>query len=81
MPNDTQKRIQDLEMKLEALSSEFYRGNFSGAQDFNKISRFNARIRVPVVTALATTCEIGELCSYNAKLYHCSASNTWTAQT
>ncbi len=81
MPNDPQNRINELEKKVQALNDEFYRNNFTSTQDFNKTSRFNSRLRVPVVTALPATCEIGELCSYSAKLYHCSAANTWTAQT
>lgn len=81
MPNNTENRINELEKKLQDLSEAYYRNNFTANQDFNKVSRFNSRIKIPVVTALPTTCEIGELCSYSAKLYHCSASNTWTAQT
>lgn len=81
MPNEQQNRIAELEKKLQALNDEFYRNNFSANQDFNKMSRFNSRLKIPVVTALPATCEIGELCSYTAKLYHCSAANTWTAQT
>lgn len=71
----------DLQQQIDDLKAELYRGNFSNLQDFQKYSRFNTRIKVPVVTALSTKCEIGELCSFGGKLYHCSALNTWTAQT
>ena len=76
-----EEQIAQLTMQLNSLRQEYYRNNFSAQQDFNKFSNFTTRIKVPVVTALATKCEIGELCSYSGKLYHCSALNTWTAQT
>lgn len=81
-PNEQLKtQLEMLKQQVEALSSEFHANNFVGSQDVNKYTRYNYRLKVPVVTALATSCEIGEVCSYSAKLYHCSAANTWTAQT
>lgn len=81
MPNDPQQEIQKLRADLEALSAEFYRNNFTASQDINKYVRFNGRFKVPRVSALSATCDVGEVCSFGTKLYHCSASNTWTAQT
>ena len=80
MPNDSQNRINELEKKVQALNDEFYRNNFTSTQDFNKTSRFNSRLRLPVVTATPATCEIGEVCvvSSTGKSYVCSAANTWT---
>lgn len=78
---DTQKQIDELNKKIQDLNDEYYRNNFTSHQDFNKYSNFTSRIKIPVVTALPATCEIGELISYGGKLYHCSATNTWTAQT
>lgn len=73
--------LQKLKKDLQDLIDEVYRNNFTSHQDFNKYSNFTSRIKIPVVTALPSTCEIGELVSYNGKLYHASALNTWTAQT
>jgi len=80
MPNDSQKRIDQLEKDLQALSDEYYRGNFSSSQDFQKYSRFNTRLKVPTLGTAPTTCEIGEVYvnSASGKLYVCSASNTWS---
>jgi hypothetical protein len=78
---DNKTQIQMLRQEVESLKAELYKGNFSGLQDFNKYCRFNTRMKVPRVTALPATCEVGEVCSYTTKLYHCSAANTWTAQT
>ena len=74
MPND----ITQLKAELEALKAEIYRNNFTALQDFNKYSRFNTRIRVPVLGTAPATCEIGELCVVAGKLRVCSAANTWT---
>lgn len=70
--------IQALKKELEDLKQEFYLNNFSAQQDFSKRCHFNTRIRVPVVSALPATCEIGELVSYGGILYTASALNTWT---
>jgi hypothetical protein len=80
MPNDYEKRIAQLEKDLRDLTDEVYRNNFSASQDFQKKSRFNSGLRVPIGTATPATCEIGELfvVSTTGKLYVCSASNTWT---
>lgn len=80
MPNDLQTQINQLRADLQALTDEVYRNNFSSLQDFFKYSRFNTRLRLPVVTTLPTICEIGEKCVVRStgKEYVCSAANTWT---
>jgi hypothetical protein len=81
MNEDLQAQINTLKQDLQALNDEMYRGNFSAHQDFNKTSYFNTRLRVPVYTTKPSTCEIGEVCSNGGKLWHCSTTNNWTAQT
>lgn len=83
MPNDLQKRVDQLEKDLQAMYDEYYRGNFSSSQDHQKYARFNTRIKFPTLGTAPTTCEQGEayVNSGDGKLYICSASNTWTAQT
>ncbi len=80
MPNDTQAQIERLRRDLEDLINEVYANNFSASQDFNKYSRFNTRLRVPIYSSAPSTAEIGELYanSSNGKLYVCTAANTWT---
>lgn len=78
MPNDTQNKIERLQADLDALRSEFYRNNFNSSQDFNKYVSFNGKLKVPVLTATPTTCDIGEVCCVSGKLRVCSAANTWT---
>lgn len=76
MPND----YLELKRKLESLEAAFYNGNFTAVQDFNKYSKFNSRLRVPIYASAPTTAEIGELYanSTNGKLYVCTSANTWT---
>jgi hypothetical protein len=81
MNDNLEERVQKAITDLEALTQEFYTNNFSDSQDFNKFSRFNTRLKVPVVAALPSTCEVGEVVGFSTKLYYCSAANTWTAQT
>lgn len=83
MPNDYQTQIDKLKKDLQDLIDEVYRNNFSASQDFVKYSRFNTRLKVPTYATAPATCEVGELYSNTTtnKLYHCSAVNTWTAQT
>lgn len=78
---NTEQELQDLKNRFDALEQEYFTGNFTAHQDFQKTVFFNSRLKIPVVTALPATCEIGELVSYGGKLYHASALNTWTAQT
>lgn len=80
MPNDLQKRIEQLEKDLQALYDEYYRGNFSSSQDHQKYARFNTGIKVPTFTTAPTTCEVGQLhvISTTGKLYVCSSANTWS---
>lgn len=72
--------IEKLRQDLQALNDEVYRNNFSAVQDFQKHSRFNARLRLPVYASAPSTCEVGEVYvnTSNGKAYVCSASNTWT---
>jgi hypothetical protein len=74
---DTQAQINQLKQELDMLKAEYYRNNFSTRQDFSKYSDFKSKLKVPVFTALPSTCEIGEIGSYSGKLYVCSATNTW----
>jgi hypothetical protein len=78
MPNDPQTQINAVRAELEALKTEFYRGNFSDSQDNNKYARFNTRMKVPTLSATPATCEVGEVCCVSGKLRVCSAANTWT---
>lgn len=78
---DTQAQIEQLRKDLNDLIDEVYLNNFTGYQVFTKYADFTNRLKVPVVSALPAKAEIGELVSYGGKLYHCSALNTWTAQT
>jgi hypothetical protein len=75
---DTNQEINRLRLELESLKQEFFRANFSTRQDFQKYSDFKSRLKVPVFSALPSTCEVGEVGSYSGKLYVCSAANTWT---
>lgn len=75
---DTTQEINRLKSELESLKQEFFRANFSTRQDFSKYSDFKSRLKVPVFSALPSTCEIGEVGAYSGKLYVCSASNTWS---
>mgnify|MGYP000181418505 CR=1 FL=1 len=83
MPNDLQKQINELKQDIASLKGEYYANNFVASQDFNKFSRFNTRIKLPVYASAPASCEVGEeyVSSANGKLYVCSAANTWTAQT
>lgn len=74
---DTEARLTKLERDLVDLNEEFYRSNFTSQQDMNKFINCTVRFKVPVVTALPATCQIGELISYGGKLYVASAVNTW----
>lgn len=72
------KEVAQLKLELAALSSEFYRNNFSANQTFNKYSNFTSRLKVPSYSSLPATCEIGEIVESAGKLRICSAVNTWT---
>jgi len=78
-----QEQINMLTQRLESLESEYHRNNFEGSQDFNKVSRFNTTLKVPVKATAPAVCEQGEVYvnSGDGKLYVCSAADTWTAQT
>jgi hypothetical protein len=70
--------ILALKQQVEELRKEVYLNNFSAQQDFFKRCHFNGRLRVPIVDALPTVCEIGELVSYLGDLYVSTAVNNWS---
>jgi len=74
---DLQDQIAKLRNDLAEVSAQFYKGNFSSSQDFNKECRFNSRLKVPSYSTLPT-CQVGELAESSGVLYICSAVNTWT---
>jgi hypothetical protein len=78
MQNDLQTQISMLKQQIEALQAEYFKGNFSGSQDFNKYCRFNSRLKVPVYGTAPATCEVGELCAVGGELLICSTANTFT---
>lgn len=68
-----------LKQQIESLQAEFYRGNFTGSQDFNKKLRANTALRLPVYASAPAKCEQGEVyVNTNGKAYVCSAANTWS---
>lgn len=83
MKPDIQTQIDRLRQDLEALNAEYYANNFTESQDFNKYSRFNTKLKVPVFATAPTTCEPGQVYfnTSTSKFYVCTAANTWTAQT
>ena len=80
---EPQAQIDMLKQQVEALASEFHLNNFIGSQDVNKYVRYNDRLRTPIYATSPSTCEVGEIYTNttDGKLYHCSAADTWTAQT
>jgi len=80
MENELQAQIDTLRGDLEALNAEYYTNNFSTSQDFQKYSRFNTRLRVPMFSSAPTLAEIGEVYanSTNGKLYICTSANTFS---
>jgi len=64
------------------LRDSYYRNNFSQQQIFNKYSDFTFRIKLPVVSALSATAEVGEACvlidGVSNDLYVALAVDTWT---
>jgi len=80
MPNDLQQQVNQLSARLEALTGEVYTNNFTSSQDFNKFTRFNTRLKVPIFAVAPTVAEIGELYanSTNGRLFVCTAANVWT---
>lgn len=80
MPNDSKTQIEELNRRLESLTAEFYRGNFSSSQDVSKSTRYTTSLQVPTFTTAPTVCVIGQVYvnSGTGKLYVCSAANTWT---
>lgn len=67
--------IQQLKSDIEALKTEFYKGNFSAHTDFDKTCHFNTRLKVPHYASVPTTFgEIGELLESGGILYICTAT-------
>lgn len=81
MDNEIDKRIAKLERDLQDLNDEVYKTNFTAQQDFPKNANFTSRLKIPVYTTKPAKCDVGELCSNGGKLWHCSSTDTWTAQT
>jgi len=76
-----QQMIEDLaslKAQVTELRDAYYRNNFSQQQIFNKYSDFTSRIKLPVVSALSSTCEVGEACVYSGGLYVAFSVNNWT---
>lgn len=78
MNPDLQNQIDKLRKDFDDLNSEVYSNNFSSLQDFNKFSRFNNRLKVPVYGTAPATCEVGEVICVGGKLKVCSSANTWS---
>ncbi len=68
-----------LKQQVESLQAEFYRGNFTGSQDYTKKVRMQTGLRLPVYATAPAKCEQGEVYvnSGTGKAYVCSAANTW----
>lgn len=77
MDNTLQQQVKELQDKLNSLQGDYYANNFSGSQDFNKYSRFNTRLKIPHVSTLPASCEVGEILESSGKAYICSSTNTW----
>jgi hypothetical protein len=74
-----ESEIKELRMRLEQLEAEYFKGNFSAGQDFQKYCRFNVRLKVPRFTSVAlaqVACEVGDICEIGGKLYICTVANT-----
>lgn len=81
MPNDLQKQVDELRKNLTDLNDEFYANNFTSSKDYNKYSRFNSRMKVPVVASDPTIGEVGDIVCVVTKLKICTAASltapTW----
>lgn len=69
--------IQKLRKDLNDLIDEVYRGDFTSQKDFTKDVSFGARVKLPNVTTLPSTCAVGELTVSGGKLYVCATANNW----
>jgi hypothetical protein len=76
--DDTKTQIEKLRKDLNDLTDEVYNGNFTSQQDFKKDVRFSARVKLPNLTTLPSTCSVGEITVSGGKAYVCSATNVWT---
>jgi len=81
MPNDLQKQIDELKKDLKNLTDEYYLNNFTSSKDYNKYSRFNSRLKVPVVATDPTVGEVGDIVCVVTKLKICTVASltapTW----
>jgi len=81
MPNDYENRIAKLEKDLKDLTDEVYLNNFTSSKDYNKYSRFNSRMKVPVVATDPTIGEVGDIVCVVTKLKICTVASltapTW----
>lgn len=77
---DNQTQLEMLKQEVESLRAEFYRGNFSGSQDFTKKVRFQTEVVMHKAATAPAKCEQGALYvnTGTGKLYVCSATNTWS---
>jgi len=82
MENDLQKQLDQLRKDFTDLNDEFYANNFTSSKDYNKYSRFNSRLKVPVVATDPTVGEVGDIVCVVTKLKICTVASltapTWT---
>ncbi len=76
---DNNSQLQMLKQEIESLKAEFYRGNFTGSQDYTKKVRMQTALRLPVYATAPAKCEQGEVYvnSGTGKAYVCTSANTW----
>ena len=81
MPNDLSTRVAQLERSLQQLTDEYYLNNFTSSKDYNKYSRFNTRMKVPVVATDPTVGDVGDIVCVVTKLKICTVASltapTW----
>jgi len=82
MDNQTIKDMQDqiakLQLDLSDLTTEMYKGNFSGHQDFSKYSNFTSGLKVPHYDTAPASADIGEIIEVGGKLCIASTANNFT---
>lgn len=78
MDKSTEEQLQILRNDIATLTSEVYRNNFSSHQDFNKMSNFTTRLKVPHYDALPPIGEVGEILEAGGALWICSSPNVFT---
>lgn len=78
MDKSIEEQIAILKSDLNALQQEVYKNNFSSHQDFNKMSNFTTRLKIPHADQLPPVGEVGELLELGGALYICSSANNFT---